>query len=34
LPTTQELGEQLLRLAERTADPTHRLYAREILGLT
>jgi DNA-binding winged helix-turn-helix (wHTH) protein/predicted ATPase len=34
LPTAQELGEQLLRLAQRTADPTHRLEAHEALGIT
>jgi predicted ATPase len=32
LPTARELGEQLLQLAERTTDPTHRLDAHEALG--
>jgi hypothetical protein len=30
----RELGEQLLRLAQRTAVPTHLLEAHEALGLT
>jgi class 3 adenylate cyclase/predicted ATPase len=34
LPTSRELGEQLVRLAERTADPTRRLEAHEALGST
>jgi predicted ATPase len=32
LATARELGEQLLRLAQRTAVPTHRLAAHDILG--
>jgi tetratricopeptide (TPR) repeat protein len=32
LPTARELGEQLVRFAEQTADPTHRLVAHETLG--
>jgi predicted ATPase len=31
LPTARELGEQLVRLAERAADPMHRLGAHEAL---
>jgi DNA-binding winged helix-turn-helix (wHTH) protein/predicted ATPase len=34
LPMAWELGEQLLRLAQRTADPTHRLEAPYALGST
>src|SRR6266851_3194272 len=34
LPTARELGEQLVRLAERTADPTRRLEAHDTLGNT
>jgi predicted ATPase len=34
LPTAQELGEQLLGLAQRAADPTHRLAAHAALGET
>jgi predicted ATPase len=34
LPTARELGEQLVRLAERAADPTRRLEAHEALGST
>jgi predicted ATPase len=30
--TARELGEQLMRLAERTADPTYRLEAHDALG--
>jgi predicted ATPase len=33
-PTARELGEQLLRLAEHPADPTHRLEAHDELGHT
>jgi predicted ATPase len=32
LPTALELGEQLMQLAEHTADPTYRLDAHEALG--
>jgi predicted ATPase len=32
LPTSRELGEQLVRLAEQTADPTRRLEAHQTLG--
>jgi DNA-binding winged helix-turn-helix (wHTH) protein/tetratricopeptide (TPR) repeat protein len=32
LPTARELGEHLLQLAERAADPTHRLDAHDALG--
>ncbi len=32
LPTARELGEQLLRLAQRTAVPTHLLEAHDALG--
>jgi predicted ATPase/DNA-binding winged helix-turn-helix (wHTH) protein len=34
LPTARELGEQLDRLAQRTADPMHRLEAHYALGIT
>jgi predicted ATPase/class 3 adenylate cyclase len=34
LSTARELGEQLLRLAQRTAAPTPRLEAYEALGIT
>jgi class 3 adenylate cyclase/predicted ATPase len=34
LPTARELGEQLDRLAQRAADPTHRLEAHDALGTT
>ena len=34
LPTARELGEQLDRLAQRAADPTHRLEAHDALGST
>jgi predicted ATPase len=34
LPVARELGEQLYRLAERTADPTHLLEAYQTLGMT
>jgi tetratricopeptide (TPR) repeat protein len=34
LPTARELGEQLYRLAQRTAAPTHLLEAHEALGGT
>jgi predicted ATPase len=34
LLTARELGEQLMRLAERAADPTHRLEAHDVLGQT
>ena len=34
LPTARELGEQLVRLAQRAADPTHLLEAHEALGET
>jgi predicted ATPase len=34
LPTARELGEQLVRFAEHTADPTHRLAAHRELGST
>jgi predicted ATPase len=34
LPMALELGEQLVQLAERAADPTHRLEAHEGLGTT
>jgi predicted ATPase len=34
LPTARELGEQLDRLAQRAADPTHRLEAHGALGQT
>jgi predicted ATPase len=34
LPTVRGLGEQLLRLAERVADPTHRMEAHSALGQT
>ena len=34
LPTARELGEQLYRLAQRAADPTHRLEAHDALGST
>jgi len=32
LPTVRELGEQLVQLAERQADPTHRMAAYAALG--
>jgi predicted ATPase/DNA-binding winged helix-turn-helix (wHTH) protein/class 3 adenylate cyclase len=32
LPTARELGEQFVRVAERAADPMHRLEAHEALG--
>src|SRR5262252_5801787 len=34
LPTARELGEQLHRLAQCTADPMHRLQAHYALGIT
>jgi DNA-binding winged helix-turn-helix (wHTH) protein/predicted ATPase len=34
LPAARELGAQLMRLAERAADPTHRLEAHVALGQT
>ena len=34
LPTARELGEQLLRLAQRTVAPTDRLEAHYALGIT
>jgi predicted ATPase len=34
LPTARQLGEQLNRLAQREADPTHRLEAHDALGTT
>jgi DNA-binding winged helix-turn-helix (wHTH) protein/predicted ATPase len=34
LLVARELGEQLVRLAQRTAAPTHRLEAHEALGIT
>jgi predicted ATPase len=34
LPTARELGEQLYRLAQRAADPTHLLEAHDALGST
>ena len=34
LPPARELGEQLHRLAQRTADPMHRLQAHYALGIT
>jgi predicted ATPase len=34
LPTARELGEQLVRLAERDSVPTQRLQAHEALGTT
>jgi predicted ATPase len=34
LPTARELGEQLYRLAQRGAEPTHLLEAHEALGST
>ena len=34
LPTARELGEQLLRLAQRTVAPTDRLQAHYALGIT
>jgi predicted ATPase/DNA-binding winged helix-turn-helix (wHTH) protein len=34
LPTARDLGEQLMRLAECTADPTHLLEAHGALGQT
>jgi class 3 adenylate cyclase/predicted ATPase len=34
LPTARELGQQLYRLAQREADPTHRLEAHDALGTT
>ena len=34
LPTARELGEQLYRLAQRAADPTHLLEAHDALGTT
>ena len=34
LPTAREVGEQLYRLAQRTADPTHLLEAHDVLGAT
>ena len=34
LPTARDLGEQLLRLAQRAAEPTRGLEAHEALGLT
>jgi DNA-binding winged helix-turn-helix (wHTH) protein/predicted ATPase len=33
-PTARDLGEQLMRLAERAADPTRRLEAHSALGQT
>src|SRR5262249_23685057 len=33
LPTAREIGEQLLRLAQRTAAPTHLLEAHDALGI-
>ncbi|HSF29816.1 MAG TPA: hypothetical protein VLK82_04990, partial [Candidatus Tectomicrobia bacterium] len=33
-PTARDLGEQLMWLAERAADPTHRLEAHSALGQT
>jgi predicted ATPase len=34
LPTARELGDQLVELAQRTADPTHHLEAHSALGST
>jgi len=34
LPTARELGEQLYRLAQRTAEPNHLLEAHDALGTT
>ena len=34
LPTAQELGEQLVRLAEHAADPMRRLEAHDMVGQT
>src|SRR5439155_17133361 len=34
LPTARELGEQLYRLAQRAANPTHLLEAHDALGTT
>jgi predicted ATPase len=34
LPTAREVGEELYRLAQRTADPTHLLEAHDVLGAT
>jgi predicted ATPase len=34
LPQVRELGEQLVQLAEREADPTHRMAAHTALGQT
>jgi predicted ATPase len=34
LPTARELGQQLVALAQYTADPTHRLVAHSALGST
>jgi len=34
LPTARELGEQLVELAQHTADPTHHLVAHNALGST
>jgi predicted ATPase len=34
LPTAREVGEELYRLAQRTADPTHLLEAHDVLGST
>jgi predicted ATPase len=34
LPTSRELGEQLYRLAQRLATPTHLLEAHDALGGT
>jgi predicted ATPase len=33
-PAAREVGEQLVRVAERVADPTHRLEAHDALGTT
>jgi predicted ATPase len=34
LPTAREIGEELFRLAQRTADPTYDLVAHTALGVT
>ena len=34
LPTAREIGEELFRLAQRTADPTYYLVAHTALGVT
>ena len=34
LPTARELAEQLVRVAARTGDPTHRVQAHDALGAT